>query len=230
MKKGHLREFLGLFFPDSCVGCKGGLAMGEDLLCTRCVEGLPYLDYGRHPRNPLSRRLVAVMEFNHTVALLKFQPGGLVQHLLHALKYGNQPEVGQRMGQLLGEKLQTDGLSGHFDLIIPVPLFHARERMRGYNQSRVFAEGLSESLQIPVGESVVERHRRTITQTRYARAERWKNMREAFRVARPSEIEGRNILMVDDVITTGATIEACSAALLPYRPAAISAACIADVP
>ena len=230
MNNRYLMDFLSLFFPNCCTGCSNGLLKGEDLLCSRCVDGLPFLDYGRYRMNPLACRLVTVMQFSHALALLKFQPGGLVQQLLHALKYGNQPEVGLRMGQLLGERLHSDGIAGDFDLIIPVPLFHARERMRGYNQSKVFADGLSGVLRIPVGVSVVERHRRTTTQTKYARAERWNNMQDAFRVVKPRDIEGRRILMVDDVITTGATIEACSAALLPYGPAAVAAACIADVP
>ncbi|MFM9075558.1 MAG: hypothetical protein ACKORJ_08360, partial [Bacteroidota bacterium] len=109
MNNRYLMDFLSLFFPNCCTGCRNGLVKGEDLLCSRCVDGLPFLDYGRDPMNPLSRRLVAVMQFSHALALLKFQPGGLVQQLLHALKYDNQPEVGLRMGKLLGERLHSDG-------------------------------------------------------------------------------------------------------------------------
>ena len=237
MNKSPFRDFLTLFFPDSCVGCKHGLALGEDLLCSRCVNGLPFLDYCQYPENPLSRRLVAAIDFAHAVALLKFQPGGLVQHLLHALKYGNLPEVGLRMGRLLGEQIgekgivgRTEHLSDGFDLIIPVPLYRSRERKRGYNQSAMIAEGLSSVLNVPVGSNVIKRFRHTATQTRYDRAERWRNMVEAFRVVNPGDIEGRRILMVDDVITTGATIEACSRAIMSFRPRSISAACLADVP
>jgi len=236
MKKSAFGDFLTLFFPDSCVGCKHGLAIGEDLLCSRCVDGLPYLDYWRQPENPLSRRLVTAIAFAHAVALLRFQPGGLVQNLLHALKYGNHPEIGLRMGRLLGERLtesvttgQASGI-GNYDLIVPIPLFRSRERKRGYNQSAMIAEGLSSILNVPVGANIVVRQRHTYTQTRYARAERWRNMLQAFHVVNPREIEGKRILMVDDVITTGATIEACSRAIMGYRPLSVSAACIADVP
>jgi ComF family protein len=144
------------------------------------------------------------------------------------LKYNNHPEVGVRLGKLYGKDLVDAGFKNKFDLIIPVPLHKSRKRRRGYNQSEKFAEGLSHQLQIPCDENIVERTVKTTTQTRKTKIERWENVKDVFQVKQPEKIIGKRILLVDDVITTGATLEACGQQLLNFGCTELSIACIAE--
>ena len=151
-----------------------------------------------------------------------------MQSLLHELKYNNRPEVGVRIGHLYGMELVDAGMSESFDVIIPVPLHASRMRKRGYNQSAKFAEGLSEALKIGWEESISLRVEATNTQTRKGRADRWSNVKDAFSVAAVDKVAGKRVLLVDDVITTGATIEACGHHLIESGCENLSVACIAE--
>ncbi|MBK5279518.1 MAG: ComF family protein [Bacteroidia bacterium] len=168
------------------------------------------------------------MKVKHAWAFLKFRKSGLVQHLLHELKYNNHPEVGVRIGMLFGKELLEYGFKNEFDLIVPVPLHISRQRKRGYNQSAKFAEGLSNSLEIPWDESISIRKRRTDTQTRKSRLDRWENVKDVFDVEIEEKVFNKRILLVDDVITTGATLEACGHHLLKSKCSELSIACIAE--
>lgn len=151
-----------------------------------------------------------------------------MQSLLHELKYNNRPEIGVRMGHLYGMELKEAGLASDFDVIVPVPLHASRMRKRGYNQSAKFAEGLSEALDVKWEESISLRVSATNTQTRKGRADRWSNVKDAFSVAAIDGVAGKKVLLVDDVITTGATIEACGHHLVEAGCASLSVACIAE--
>ena len=151
-----------------------------------------------------------------------------MQHLLHQLKYNNHPEVGVRIGMLFGKELCEQGLDKEFDLIVPVPLHNSRQRKRGYNQSAKFAEGLSTSLTIPWDESISIRKKRTTTQTRKSKLDRWENVKDVFGIDVAEKILNKRILLVDDVITTGATLEACGRHLLENNCSSLSIACIAE--
>ncbi len=221
-------DFAHLFFPRYCLGCKGPVVKGEDTFCTQCLTQLPKTNFHLHDENSVKRRLAGRLPLTHGFAFLHFQKGGLVQNLLHALKYHNHPEVGVYLGKIYGRDLAEAGFATTFDLIVPVPLHETRRRRRGYNQSARFAEGLGETLQVPWHESISLRKQATVTQTRKTRAERWQNVSEAFSIALPEQIEGRHVLLVDDVITTGATLEACGQHLLNSGCAQLSVACIAE--
>ncbi len=173
-------------------------------------------------------RLAGRLPIRHGWAFLKFQKGGVVQHLLHQLKYNNCPEIGERLGRAYGHELAETSLATEFDLIVPVPLHKSRLRQRGYNQSAHFAKGLSEALNVPWDESISIRTRATASQTRKGRADRWENVREVFAVKTRVPVQGRRILLVDDVITTGATLEACGQHLLDHGCESVSVACIAE--
>jgi len=152
----------------------------------------------------------------------------MVQHLLHQLKYNNQPEIGERLGQVYGRELSVVALNREFDLIVPVPLHRTRLRHRGYNQSAQFAKGLSAALNIAWDESVSIRTQGAATQTRKSKAERWENVKDVFSIKPRSPLADKRVLLVDDVITTGATLEACGQHLIAGGCASVSIACIAE--
>jgi ComF family protein len=223
-----MEDFVALFYPRCCFACSEPLSKGEELLCSRCLVQLPKTSYHRWHDNPVWGRLAGRLPVESAFAFLKFLKGGVVQNLLHELKYNNRPEIGVRIGGLYGRELAESGFADSFDVIVPVPLHHSRLRKRGYNQSAKFAEGLAEALRVPWEESLSLRLQATSTQTRKGRADRWQNVQTAFSTAQTERIRGKRILLVDDVITTGATLEACGQQLIDSQCASLSIACIAE--
>jgi len=205
------------------------LVHGEEILCTKCIAELPRLDYFQIKDNPITDRFVGRLSIKHGWALLKFQKSGIVQNLLHELKYNNHPEVGVKLGKILANSLCQHGLGSNIDLIIPVPLHRNRLRVRGYNQSAMIAKGLSEVLSIPFDDTTMIRLSATKTQTKKSKIDRWENVSQVFQVAKPEIITGKRILLVDDVITTGSTIEACAQKLLSAGALEINIGCLAEV-
>jgi ComF family protein len=229
MLRPLLTDLLALFFPHACLACQQPLVAGERHLCTTCRVELPYTDYHLLPsdQNPLSRRFWGKLPVAHTLSYLRFLRHGRVQHLLHQLKYQGQQGVGRALGQLYGFELASAGLGPSFDLIVPVPLHRRKLARRGFNQADAFAEGLAAALPCPWSATALRRTEHTDSQTRKSRAERWQNVATVFEVAKPQEVAGRHILLVDDVLTTGATLEACGAALLAAGAKELSIATIA---
>jgi ComF family protein len=221
-------DFVSLFFPNYCLGCSDSLYKGEDIICTRCLLELPKTKHHEYAENTMKDRLSGRLPVTYAFAFLKFRKTGIVQHLLHQLKYNNHPEVGVRLGKLFGKDLLEWGYHSAFDLIIPIPLHESRRRKRGYNQSAKFAEGLSSVLRIPWDEQAVIRSARTASQTRKTKLERWENVKDVFFVKHPDRILNKRILLVDDVITTGATIEACGQQLIEFGCKELSIASLAE--
>lgn len=219
--------FISLVYPEYCLGCDDALVKGEHLVCTGCILEMPQTNYHLDDQNPLRSRLVNRINVNHAMALFKFSKSGRVQQLLHALKYKNQPELGLMLGRLYGDKIESH-LPSAFDLIIPIPLHPMRRSKRGYNQSAKFAEGISLKLNIPFSDTIVERQIHTTTQTRKSKLYRWRNVTEVFHIRNPELIQNKRILLVDDVVTTGATLEACGVSLLAAGCSSLSIACIAE--
>jgi ComF family protein len=230
MKWGYLTDFVRLFLPICCMGCHQSLAKAEDILCTRCILDLPFLDYAQNADNALARRLISVTVFENAFALLKFQKAGIVQNLMHELKYNHHPEIGSKLGMIMGHRLIQSGFKGKWDIIIPVPLYRNREIQRGYNQCEAFARALGFCLEAETDKTILIRSKQTRTQTKKGKMDRWNNLQDAFKVVKPEKIFDKRILLVDDVVTTGATLEACAKTLIHFRPQSISAACMADVP
>lgn len=223
-----LRDFVSLIYPSYCLACEASLVKGENLICTRCMFQMPQTNYHLHEDNPLKNRLACRLPVLHAMAMFKFSKSGRVQALLHALKYRNQPALGVMLGNVYGDRLLAANLSTTFDLIIPVPLHASRKRRRGYNQSAKFAEGLSQKMNIRFSDDMIERLVNTSTQTRKTKLKRWQNVTDVFHVNEPAEIANKNVLLVDDVVTTGSTIEACGNYVIDAGCASLSVACIAE--
>jgi ComF family protein len=167
------------------------------------------------------------VHFDFITAYLKFYKSGIAQNLLHRLKYQNQPNIGYVLGKWLGSELLSQKKKHLFDLIIPVPLHRKKVARRGYNQSAYFAEGISKATSVPYTTKVLSRTVMNETQTNKTRVERWKNVEGIFKVDKADAISGKRVLLVDDVITTGATVEACGLELKKGGAAAVSVAAIA---
>ena len=224
-----ISDFVSLVFPRTCLACVEPLARGEDHICTGCRAQLPYTDYHKLPEreNPLARRFWGKVPVRHALSYLRFLRHGRVQHLLHQLKYQGQREVGLVLGRWYGTELATHGLAADFDLVVPVPLHPRKLAKRGFNQSDTFAEGLALGLAVPWSATALRRTEHTASQTRKSRTERWLNVATVFEVAEPALLLGKRVLLADDVLTTGATLEACAAVLLAAGCAEVSIATIA---
>lgn len=197
-------DFASLFFPRICVNCRKSLVYQEEILCTHCRWTLPETNYHLNPINPLFQKFVYEPNVKFAASFLYYNRKGVAQKLIHSLKYKNTPQVGVALGKWYGHQLKSIDLKA--DLIIPVPIHRKKELSRGYNQSQKIAEGLSEKLNIPVDSNSVIRHVETKTQTKKGKVDRWVNVDSIYKVKRPDELFGKTAIVVDDVITTGATM------------------------
>ena len=189
---------------------------------------MPRSGYHLDPENPFFNKFKGRIPVKRVMTLFKFVKGSRVQHVLHALKYKNQPELGVTLGRIYGNDLLQADFKGRFDLIVPVPLHASRKRSRGYNQSEEFGKGLGEILELECTDDVMKRRVRTTTQTRRSRLSRWENVSTVFEVIKRDRVANQNVLLVDDVVTTGATLEACGHSLLKAGCQELSIACIAS--
>lgn len=220
-----ISDFISLFYPRYCLACAGNLVRGEEVICTSCWSEFSKTNFHLEKENTLKTRFYGKLELEFAFAYFNFVKSGKLQKLLHNLKYNNKPEIGIYIGKRYGDLLKSvDGFDS--EVIIPIPLHKSKLKSRGYNQSDTFAEGLSEALEIPWYNDVVIRAVKSQTQTKKSRIERWQNVESVFEVAKPDIIEGKNVLLVDDVITTGATLEAC-AKTIEKQVSALSIATIA---
>ena len=224
---GILEDFISLFYPRYCRGCYDSLVRGEDLLCTQCLLEMPKSHYHLQQDNPFYLKFRGRLPVKHVMTLFKFVKESRVQQVLHALKYKQQPELGEMLGRVYGKDLAEADYKDSFDLIIPVPLHPSRRRIRGYNQSEEFGKGLSRVLEVPCNDTYMMRSAKTETQTHKTKLSRWENVNRIFRVVKPETIAEKRILLVDDVVTTGATLEACGQVLVDAGCSELSIACIA---
>lgn len=216
---------LDLLYPPTCVGCQARLADARAPLCPRCLAGLERADPAE--TSALVARLPeAEAALAGTFALWLFDAGGAVQRLQHRLKYGNRPRLGLPLGHLIGHGYRAAGLPVP-DLVVPIPLHRLRRYDRGYNQSTFLARGAADALGADTREDALTRPRATRSQTRLSRQRRWKNVEGAFAVTAPEAVAGRHLLLIDDVLTTGATLAAAGAALRTAGAATVHAATLA---
>ena len=215
-----------LFYPRLCEGCSKPLLSAENVLCISCALQVPETNYHHIPDNETALRFAGRVPFAYATSFAYFTDDGLLQHLVHGLKYKEKREIGIYLGERFASSLKNAQWAASIDVIIPVPLHPAKEAKRGYNQSMFIAEGLSNVLHKPATDKILLRVRDTESQTRKTRAERVDNMAGAFKVAANTGLSGKHILICDDVLTTGATLEACCLALMEQENVKISIATI----
>lgn len=222
-----LKDFLFIFFPRLCDACNKPLVKGEEIICTHCLHDLPRTRSHIENLENLTAKFYGKLNISAVYSFLYFRKHGPVQQLLHRLKYQHKPEIGQFLGRLYGSEISETVNNQQFDLIIPVPLHKARQRRRGYNQSEHFSIGLSKILEIPVDSISLIRSFKSQTQTNKNRQERWDNVKDIFHVKNPERVKDKRILLTDDVMTTGATLEACAQKLYSAGASEITIATIA---
>ena len=216
------KNIINLLFPRTCAGCGNILLEGEDTVCTTCRFLLPKTGYEMHLDNPLAQIFYGQMPFHAVTAEFFFSKTGKVQHLIHGLKYHHCRENGIFLGQEIGKSLLKAPDYQGVDFIIPIPLHPKKEKTRGYNQSHVIAEGISEIMNIPIAEKCLVRSVFTDTQTKKSREERYQNVKDIFEVKNEEKLAGKHVLLVDDVLTTGATLMSAGKALMQVERIKIS--------
>lgn len=226
-RRGPLTDILSLLLPRACPACSKPLKDWEECLCLRCLVQLPVTHFDREPENPLAEMFWGRVKLFQAVAWFYFRKGSGYQDVLHKLKYNDRPDIGFSLGRQFGYELHESIGFVKPDILVPVPLNPKKLRKRGFNQSEAIAKGLSAGLRIPLTTQVLTRPVATATQTRKSRYERYLNVTGKFRISHPELLEDRHVLLIDDVITTGATLEACAEELLSIAGVRVSVAALA---
>jgi ComF family protein len=219
--KGYLPALLDLFYPPACVVCEEVLATGERYICTGCRYGFPH-DPAEHAR--LAVKFDEACRVGVVYALFRYDRESRYRNLIHAVKYHGRKKLGIFLGEMLGERIQGKVEAG---VIHPMPLHPRRERARGFNQSALIARGVATVLQLPVLENVVTRVVDNPSQTGLNADARSRNAENIFALNKPGLLDGKHVLLVDDVITTGATVTSCLKALGTVPGIRVSVACLA---
>ena len=222
-----INDFLSLIYPRHCESCDNSLFKHESYLCNYCRVSLPKSDYHKHTDHALSKVLAGRIPYMDAMSLYVFEKSGRVQKLLHSIKYQGQKDLATHLGKLYAYDLLSEGFNSDFDVIVPVPLHPSKLRQRGFNQSEHFARGLAEGLNKNLETEKMIRSVATSTQTRKKKFERWENVEGIFELKDKAFFVNRHVLLVDDVITTGATLEAAWQCLKDVEGIKVSIASIA---
>lgn len=220
-------SFFNLLFPKSCVVCSGALAKGEEGVCIICNSRMPRTNYHLQSDNEVEQRFWGKVEVERATSFFFYNKGSDYNRILHHLKYLGDKGLGEVMGRCMGKELLASGFFQGIDLIVPVPLHSKKMRKRGYNQSEWIAQGLSRATGIPIKSDLLTRIDDGSSQTRKSVFERWENVRNAFHVNPNVEIKGKHLLLIDDVLTTGATLVSCAVILTEQADAKVSVATLA---
>ena len=218
-------DFINLFFPRICPSCDEVLLRNEHFICTKCLYELPKTNFHNDPENEVAQMFWGRVPVENATSYLYFQKGGLAQKLLHKLKYKGQKEIGYQLGRMIGRDLFQSSFNDT-QIVVPVPLHKDKLRKRGYNQSECIARGIAEVMENPVS-STLYKILPNPTQTRKHRYERWTNVEGIYALRDEENINNKHILLVDDVVTTGATLEACISALLQAENVTVSVVTVA---
>lgn len=222
-----LQDVYHLFYPNLCLACEESLVANEYLVCIDCWSQLPETLFHLQINNPMEQKLWGRVHFEYATSMYYFNKDSRIQHLLHALKYKGQKEVGIMLGKRFAKAIEKCVWIDDIDILIPLPLSKKKKAQRGYNQSTQIALGMEKVLAKPVVTYAIERVKNTATQTKMTRSERVQNVEGAFCVVDGQLLAGKHVLLIDDVITTGATLEACANTILKESSAKVSIATLA---
>ena len=206
-------DFISLLFPRLCCGCGEPLVRNENVVCTSCLLEIPLTGYHLSPGNPAEQLFWGRCRVEKAAAYSFYTRGSRIRKIIHKLKYDGIEEAGRHMGRIYALALRQSGFFNDIDLILPVPLHPDKQKKRGFNQCSCICDGISDVCQLPVDSGTLIRSSISDTQTRKSRYDRWLNVEGIFQLTDPSKLKGKHVLLVDDVITTGSTLEACINAL-----------------
>ena len=219
-----LKDVIALFFPKICICCEEPLLKDEIEICLKCRYELPVTNYTNEINNEVEKVFYGRVKIEFATALLFYRKKGISQKILNQLKYRGNQNIGNLLGEWLGNELRECKRLQPVDYIVPVPLHPKKLEKRGYNQLSTFGKTLSKMLNVPYIETILTKKSATETQTLKLRFERWKNVNEIFDIVDTKIFENKHILLIDDVITTGATLESCALELLKTKNIKISIA------
>lgn len=222
-----LNDALHLFFPHNCLGCSTDVLDNDHLLCAKCFTSLPETGFINAASNPVEKTFYGRIKVENAGAAYYFTKDSIVQKLIFDLKYKGNEEAGLYLGKQLGKQILLSKRFEDVDVLVPLPLNEKRQFKRGYNQAELICKGIAEVWNKPINTKVVLRSVHTTTQTHETRMSRWQNMKDVFDVDDLQSLEGKHILLVDDVVTTGATLEACGAMLLNIKNVKLSVVTVA---
>ena len=228
--KNIFNDTLHLFYPHICTGCGSDLLEEHNMLCLHCIGNLPHTNFEQQTNNPIEKIFWGRVSLIAAHSEFYFSKESLIQQLIHQLKYKGNIAIGLYLGELMGKNLLASGRFNNIDALIPLPLYPDKERKRGYNQAAIICDGISAVINVPVIKNNVIRQRYTDTQTKKHRIERWQNVEGSFIIKDEEKLIGKNLLLVDDVVTTGATLEACGSVITAVESVKLSIATLAHSP
>ncbi|MBQ7361196.1 MAG: ComF family protein [Bacteroidaceae bacterium] len=212
-----ISDLIDIIFPRCCAVCGTPLSSGEKELCINCMIDMPLTEPYRAD-NEMEKQFFGIIQVERAAAYMHYGKESPYNNIIHRMKYKDRPEIGKQMAAKAAKELIGKGFFHGIDIIVPLPLSAKKKRSRGYNQCDYIAQGISETTGIPIDNKSVIRHIANETQTHKRRDERWKNAENIFRVTTPEALAGKHILLIDDVLTTGATIASCGKSILTAVP------------